>query len=129
MPRVPPHPEDVRGWRGIEIFVIDHRFLLKSDGLLCVSVPEGAAGILVVNDDVVGKSLPVGAAREDEWLPLPPPSHLLEFLEILLSQISLKGKVPGDIISVVDFKSICSFSKYLIYESDGSRSLLRFFSF
>ena len=100
LPRVTPDPEvagRVRSsggrWSGIEIFVIDHRFLgstrLKSGGLFCVSVPKGAVGILVVNDDIIGKSLPICAAGVDEWLP-PPVSQLLVLLEILLSQTLLK---------------------------------------
>ena len=94
VPRVPPAPwlafvarvrragED--RWRGIEILVVDRRLLggggagFESGGLFRVLVSEGAVGILVVDDDVVGKSLPIGTSREDEWLPFP--SQLLVLL-------------------------------------------------
>ena len=92
MPRVPPAPAFVARvrragedrWRGIEILVVDRRLLggggtwFESGGLFRVLVSEGAVGILVVDDDVVGKSLPIGTSREDEWLPFP--SQLLVLL-------------------------------------------------
>ena len=97
MPRVPPAPglalvtrvrragED-RWGGGVEILVVDRRLLddggggtwFESGGLFRVLVSKGAVGILVVDDDVVGKSLPIGTSREDEWLPFP--SQLLVLL-------------------------------------------------